>query len=106
VLIFAVINILFSIENLRNKIKRLNDQIWKVSLKVPVIGRDANKNEYWFFKDEPSKLYVKEYETTTWGYYNDEESIIQLEQSLCTKGVRENKLFENLRKIMDKFRMK
>ena len=76
------------IEALYDKTKKLSDQIFKVSLKVSIIGRDLN-NEYWFFKDEPSKLYVKNIETNTWGYYNDEESIQELENSLITRGAKE-----------------
>lgn len=76
------------IENLNDKVQRLTDQIWKLSLKVSIIGRDLN-NEYWFFKGEPSRLYVKDLRTNTWGYYNDEESLLELENSLLTKGTKE-----------------
>lgn len=93
------------IEALNTKIQGLNDKIWKVSLKVSIIGRDLN-NEYWFFKDEPSKLYVKELNTNQWGYYGDEESIVELENSLITKGVRERRLYEGLRKLKGKMRIK
>jgi hypothetical protein len=93
------------IEGLNSKISKLNDLIWKVSLKVSVIGRDLN-NEYWFFKDEQSKLYVKDLQTNTWGYYNDEESILALENSLLTKGSKERKLYEGLRKLKGKMRIK
>ena len=93
------------ITTLNEKIHRLNDQIWKVSLKVPVIGRDLD-NEYWFFKDEPTKLYVKDLKTREWGFYNDEESIAELHDSLISKGIKEKRLLEGLRKIKDKLRMK
>ena len=93
------------IESHNSKISKLNDLIWKVSLKISVIGRDLN-NEYWFFKDEPSKLYVKDLLTNTWGYYNDEESILALENSLLTKGTKERKLYEGLRKLKGKMRIK
>lgn len=93
------------INTLNEKIHRLNDQIWKVSLKVPVIGRDLD-NEYWFFKDEPSKLYVKDLKTKEWGFYNDDESIAELHDSLISKGIKEKRLLEGLRKIKDKLRMK
>jgi len=56
-----------------------------ISVKVSIIGRDL-ENEYWYFKDDPSKLYVKNLKTNSWGYYNDEESILELENSLITKG--------------------
>jgi len=27
-----------------------------------MLGKDADKNEYWYFKEEPGKLFVKKYE--------------------------------------------
>jgi hypothetical protein len=27
-----------------------------------VLGKDADRNEYWFFKEEPGKLFVKKIE--------------------------------------------
>jgi len=93
------------IHGLEAKIKRLNDQIWKVSLRVSIIGRDL-ENEYWYFKDDLTKVYVKELKTNTWSYYNDEESLIELEESLITKGTRERKLYEGLRKLKGKFGLK
>lgn len=94
-----------NISSLEEKIRKLNDQIWKVSLKVSVIGHDL-ENEYWYFKDDPSKVYIKEFKTNTWRYYSDEESVIELEESLITKGIRERKLYENLRKLKGKLKLK
>lgn len=93
------------IENLNSKIQRLNDSIWKVSLKVSIIGRDL-ENEYWFFKDDPTKLYVKDLSTNEWGYYNDEETILELENSLITKGTKERRLYEGLRKLKGKMKIR
>ena len=93
------------ISTLDDKIQKLNDQIWKVSLKVSIIGRDL-ENEYWYFKDDLSKVYIKNFKSNTWRCYNDEESIIELEESLITKGTRERKLYENLRKLKGKLRLR
>jgi len=27
-----------------------------------MLGKDCDKNEYWYFKEEPGKLFVKKYE--------------------------------------------
>lgn len=27
-----------------------------------MLGKDADRNEYWFFKEDPSKLFVKRFE--------------------------------------------
>lgn len=93
------------IEALNNKISRLNDSLFKVSVKVSVIGRDM-ESEYWFFKDDNTKLYVKNLKTGQWGYYNDEESIQDLENSLLTKGIKERKLYEGLRRLKGKMKIK
>jgi hypothetical protein len=29
------------------------------STKTQMLGKDANRNEYWFFKEEPTKLFIK-----------------------------------------------
>lgn len=91
--------------SLNNKISRLNDQLFKVSVKVSIIGYDL-ENEYWYFKDEPTKIYVKNMESRQWGYYSDEESIQELEKSLLTKGSKEKKLCEGLRRLRGKMRIK
>jgi hypothetical protein len=30
-----------------------------MSIKNQALGKDADRNEYWFFKEEPGKLFVK-----------------------------------------------
>lgn len=44
------------------RIEKLNEQAHKTSIKTSMLGKDAEKNEYWFFKEEPGKLFVKKYE--------------------------------------------
>ena len=48
-------------------------------MKPPLIGQDADWNEYWIFKEDLSKVYVKFSSTKTWGVYEDESAINQLE---------------------------
>lgn len=90
---------------LNSKIARLNDSLFKVSVKVSIIGHDLD-NEYWFFKDDLTKLYVKDLVTGQWAYYSDEKSVIDLENCLLTKGIKERKLYEGLRKLRGKMRVK
>lgn len=84
-----------------------------------MLGRDAARNEYWFFKEEPNKLFVKQIhkdiddesmqEVITghdWLYYDSEEEIELLIRSLNNKGIREKKLMEILKKIHDKLKLK
>lgn len=47
------------IEKRHAKIERLNEQALKTSIKTQILGKDADKNEYWFFKEEPGKLFIK-----------------------------------------------
>ncbi len=49
------------IEKRQAKIDRLNEQANKTSIKNQVLGKDAERNEYWFFKEDPAKIFVKKY---------------------------------------------
>jgi len=40
----------------------LNEQAHKTSIKTSMLGKDGDKNEYWYFKEEPGKLFVKKFE--------------------------------------------
>lgn len=53
------------IEKRQSKIERLNEQAHKTSIKTSMIGKDAVRSEYWFFKEEPGKLFVKKFEEIT-----------------------------------------
>lgn len=41
-----------------------------------------------------------------WGYFEDEEAFDTLVESLNTKGIRERKLQENLRKLKERLKLK
>lgn len=75
-----------------------------MSLKPSLIGRDADKNEYWFFKEDLTKIYIKFFETQKWGQFEDELSVSILEQSLSIKGMKERKLQEAIKRIKGKMR--
>jgi hypothetical protein len=124
----------------RNKIDTLNDKIFKTSVKTSQLGRDSDKNEYWYFKEEPSKVFVKKtiiYKPNIaetdgmkngnevdlekdkamlemrekgpdfqWFYYEHESEIESLFNSLNPKGIRERKLIEFAKKILDKLKVK
>ncbi len=49
------------IEKRQAKIEKLNEQANKMSIKNQVLGKDAERNEYWYFKEEPGKLFVKKF---------------------------------------------
>ena len=50
------------IEKKQAKIEKLTEQAHQTSIKTQILGLDADRNEYWFFKEEPSKLFVKKYD--------------------------------------------
>ena len=104
-----------------------------------MLGQDASKSEYWHFKDDKSRIYVRteeevpikqvkqnavmrdeanptdeeaqEEEITltetkySWFYYETEDQLEELMQSLNPKGIRERKLQENIKKIKDRLKL-
>jgi hypothetical protein len=97
-----------------------------------MLGKDADRNEYWFFKEEPAKLFIKKFEEVKkdlalmeidenqdhidipeivepkfqWFFYDEEDELDKLVEGCNTKGIRERKLQENLRKIKDRMKLK
>jgi hypothetical protein len=95
-----------------------------------MLGKDADKNEYWFFKEDPGKLFIKKYEevkypeimeidegnddimddprepTFDWFYYDEEDEFEKLIEACNLKGIRERRLQENLRKIRDRMKLR
>lgn len=75
-----------------------------------MLGQDKNLNEFWFFKDDPTRLYSKFAESddqpVRWGFIDEEEAFEQLLESLNARGIREKKLQENLKKIRNQLKMK
>ena len=71
-----------------------------MSIKNTVLGKDADRNEYWFFKEEPGKLFVKKFENheeskqavAVWYYYDEEAHFDKLIEACNVKGIRERKL--------------
>ena len=77
-----------------------------------MLGKDVKRNEYWFFKEELSKIFVKQIEKpdmmeldegaedlanfqeerVNWFYYDEEDELQKLMDSLNPKGIREKKL--------------
>ena len=94
------------IEKRLAKIERLNEQANKTSIKTQVLGKDSERSEYWFFKEEPSKLFIKKLEDSdgmvdtgevkqqsiVWYYYDEEIQFDQLVEACNIKGVRERRL--------------
>ena len=104
------------VAKLKKNIEELDQEIETLSLKVPfliypvkLLGRDRNRNKYYFFSDEPTQIYVEEaseknslmqQKLNSWFVYNTEESLNELRNSLCPHGLREGKLLENINELI------
>lgn len=98
----------------------MTEQYGSLSIKTTVLGMDASNNEFWFFKDDPGRLFIKRFSSLEekkeddmdvdsdfpyfWYVLDTEEEFEQLLDSINNKGIKEKKLAENLRKI--KFQLK
>lgn len=102
------------IEKRQGKIEKLNEQASKTSIKNQALGKDADRNEYWFFKEDPGRLYVKKYgqqqgmsdSDYTWYFIDEEEQFEKLIEACNIKGIRERRLHESLRKLRDRLKLK
>lgn len=107
------------VEKRLGRIERLNELATKTSIKNTVLGKDADRNEYWFFKEEPGKLFVKKMEhkaegsmeesktsVPVWYFYDEEGQFDKLIEACNIKGIRERKLQENLKKLRDRMKLK
>ena len=88
--------------------EQLAAEMSQIAVRPALLGRDCEKNEYWFFKEEPGRLYVKacaaDSSECRWEFYDDSESFEQLVAGLVPKGVREKELHENLEKLRGRLR--
>lgn len=105
-----------------------------------MLGQDASKSEYWHFKDDKNRIYIRKEEEVpikqpkqgvemkdeanasdeeaheeeitltetrySWFYYENEDQLEELIQSLNPKGTRERKLQESIKKIKDRLKLK
>ena len=75
-----------------------------------MLGVDAHQSEYWLFKDDCQRLFVKniakEGATPAWFFLDDEDDFDQVCGSLNSRGVREKRLLESLRKVKPSLRLR
>jgi hypothetical protein len=88
----------------------LVEQYQSLNIKTAILGQDKHMNEYWFFKDDMGRIFIKYFETDEdglrWGFIDEDEQLDVLMESLNIKGIREKKLQENLRKLRIQIKMK
>ena len=66
-----------------------------------LLGYDKERNQYWFFSMEPSKLFVRKPQANEkmpflWFCYTTEEEVTELKHSLNLYGLREKNLYNQL----------
>lgn len=89
-----------------------------------MLGKDAQRSEYWHFKEDTERIYIrKEVQTQASAHSNEmSEELVQskvywycieeddkfdhLLQSMNPKGIREKKLLESLRKCRDRLKLR
>lgn len=91
-----------------------------------MLGQDAQRSEYWHFKDDCSRIYIRREEHSqidvdmlsdeapveatrveySWHYYETEEQLNLLIERLNTKGIRERRLQDSLRRVKDILKLK
>jgi len=105
---------------------KLNEKLYKSSIKTTMLGLDAQRSEYWHFKDDCSRIYIRREEQPvrdvdmlsdevpveaarieySWHYYETEEQLNLLIERLNSKGIRERRLQESLRRVKDILKLK
>ena len=85
------------ISKLQQKVSDLSQKIENIQVRITPIGLDRNYNEYYIFKFDMKKLYMLKPLENTWHYFDKKEEVEALMQALCTRGIRESKLLENLK---------
>ena len=82
---------------LQNKVSDLSTKIDNIQVRITPVGLDRDYNEYYIFKFDLSRLYMLKPLENTWHFFDAKSEIDKLMQSLCPRGLRENKLLENLK---------
>ena len=107
-------NVAEQIGNLQEKLSELMDDSEDLNVRTSPIGLDRDYTEYFSFKFDPRYLYVKLYlpldvkrmkepcESGYWYIYRSRQSVNQLQNAICPKGVRESKLFEGLKTFLSR----
>ncbi|KRX04344.1 Zinc finger, FYVE/PHD-type [Pseudocohnilembus persalinus] len=92
------------IENKKERVEQLQQEIPFYLNNVVNLGKDAEKQQYWFFANDDCKIYVQPnlIENNSEMYVIDtKEDINQLRSSLNKYGVREKNLLKNIDYLID-----
>lgn len=107
------------IKRKQNQVDKLDEKSFQTGIRTSVLGKDADRHEYWHFKDDAEKIYVRLdfpilsepdpmtgvsevlSHKFTWYYIEDEDKYEQLVDSLNPKGIRE----KSYKKILKRLRI-
>jgi hypothetical protein len=77
-----------------------------------MLGKDADRNEYWHFKEDAERIYVRIEEPVDadpqckWMYIDEDDKFEVLVESMNARGVRERKLLDSLKKCKDRLKLR
>lgn len=109
-----------TIKRKQSQLDKINEKLFKANIRTNMLGKDASRNEYWHFKEDPERVYIRKEEVMQtdpdspfqppnkvhWQYIDEEEKFDMLVESMNPKGIRERKLLESLRKCKDRLKLK
>ncbi|KAL2521229.1 DDT domain-containing protein [Forsythia ovata] len=88
-------------KNTAQRKEYLEREMEKRIVRTNSLGKDRNRNRYWFFRRE-AKIFVESTDSMQWGYYETKEELDALIGSLNPKGERERALKKQLEKNYNK----
>ncbi|CAA2967409.1 Hypothetical predicted protein [Olea europaea subsp. europaea] len=100
------VNIKEAIEmkNIAQRKEYLEREMEKRIVRTSPLGKDRNRNRYWFFRRE-GKIFVESTNSTQWGYHETKDELDALIGSLNPKGERERALKKQLEKNYNKINL-
>lgn len=110
----ALLSILDQTTTLQTQLRTLAQESADLNVRTGPIGLDRDHNEYYVFKFDQRNVYVKlplpqdvkrlkePCESGYWYLHSSRQSLSQLHDALCSKGLRESKLLEGLKNFLSR----
>jgi hypothetical protein len=110
----ALQSVIDQIAALQRQLQALAQESADLNVRTGPIGLDRDHNEYYVFKFDPVNVYVKlslpqdvkrlkePCESGYWYLHSSPQSLNQLHDALCSKGLRESKLLEGLNSFLSR----
>lgn len=100
------------VNKLENGMSKIENEIDDLKKRIPftvrptqLLGTDRNRNQYWFFSDEPDCVYIRMYNSNekipdAWRCLKSQATVEACLKTLNQKAVREGQLYRKLNKIL------